>query len=155
VALESGTVKICYGRPSRRGRTIMGGLVPFGEPWRLGANEATAIHIPSAGAIAGVAVEPGWYSLYTVPGETEWSVVVNGEARRWGIPIDESVRARDVGSARIEAEAAGSLVEKLTIGFERREGDRADLVARWERTAIRIPVVLRPEPSAGPEAGGP
>lgn len=98
LVVGSDTITVCYARVARRGRPIMGGLVPYGEPWRLGANEATAIHVPFRGTIAGVAVEPGWYSLYAVPSEREWRIVVNAETQRWGIPINESVRARDVGS---------------------------------------------------------
>ncbi|MGH8223170.1 MAG: DUF2911 domain-containing protein, partial [Woeseiaceae bacterium] len=63
-------VKVCYGRPEARGREIMGGLVPWGAPWRLGANEATTIHLPFAAEIAGVRVEPGSYSLYAIPSDT-------------------------------------------------------------------------------------
>src|SRR6478672_13369820 len=64
VSMEGGTVKVCYGRPHQNGRAIMGKLVPYGEPWRAGADEATAIHVPFPARIAGVSVEPGWYSLY-------------------------------------------------------------------------------------------
>src|SRR2546429_6392819 len=63
VHLGGGTIKLCYGRPSARGRKVMGELVPFGQPWRLGANEATSIHLPFAAEIAGVRVEPGTYTL--------------------------------------------------------------------------------------------
>ena len=67
VALDGGTVKVCYGRPHVNGREIMGKLVPYGEPWRMGADEATAIYVPFRASIAGVKVEPGWYSIYVIP----------------------------------------------------------------------------------------
>ena len=71
-------VKVCYGRPSARGRTMIGGSgVPYGKLWRTGANEPTVIFTPVALDIAGVRVQPGKYSLYTVPGEKEWEVIVN------------------------------------------------------------------------------
>jgi len=63
VQLGGGTVKLCYGRPSARGRKVMGELVPFDQPWRLGANEATTIHLPFAAQLAGVRLEPGTYTL--------------------------------------------------------------------------------------------
>ena len=66
LALGGGEVKVCYGAPKKNGRQIAGGLIPFGEPWRIGANEATAIYMPARGTIAGVAVQPGWYTLYTI-----------------------------------------------------------------------------------------
>lgn len=143
VALDAGQVKVCYGRPRMRDREIMGGLVPFDEPWRTGANEATSIHMPAAGTIGGVAVEPGWYSLYTVPGADAWDVVVNGERERWGIPISGEVRAQDVGSATVPAEASGGQpVESLTISLARTSGSSADLVIEWETTRVSLPVAL-------------
>ena len=87
VALEEGHVRVCYSRPRKLGRPIMGRLVPYGEPWRFGANEATAIHVPTRATVAGVAVEPGWHSLIAIPGEREWRIVINRKARRWGVPI--------------------------------------------------------------------
>lgn len=143
VALDAGLVKVCYGRPQMRDREIMGALVPFDQPWRTGANEATSIHMPAAGTIGGVAVEPGWYSLYTVPGADAWDVVVNGERERWGIPIGEDVRAQDIGSATVEAEASdGAPVEALTISLDRTSGSSADLVIAWETTRVSLPVVI-------------
>ncbi len=145
VSLAGGTVQVCYGRPSRRGREIMGGLVPFGEPWRLGANEATTIRMPASGTIAGVEVQAGQYSLYAVPGEREWRIAVNGEPRRWGVPIDEGVRAKDVGSGIVSSMRLDSLVEQLTLRLEKTGPNAADLVVAWERTYLRVPLALRVE----------
>ncbi len=78
-------VKICYGRPSARGRRMIGGpSVPYGQLWRTGANEPTMIHTTTALSIAGVRVQPGSYSLYTVPGEEQWQIVVNRSISQWG-----------------------------------------------------------------------
>lgn len=143
VALDAGLVKVCYGRPQMRDREVMGALVPFDQPWRTGANEATSIHMPAGGTIAGIGVEPGWYSLYTVPGADAWEVVVNGERERWGIPIGEEVRARDVGSATVSAESSdGEPVESLTISLDRTSRASADLAIEWETTRVTFPVVI-------------
>lgn len=142
VALDEGTVKVCYGRPHKLGRPIMGRLVPYGEPWRLGANEATAIHMPSAGTIAGVAVEPGWYSLVAIPGEQRWLIVVNGTARRWGVPIDDEVRAADVGTGTVPAAESVGVVERFTLELLRAGPSEAELVVAWDRTRVRVPVTL-------------
>ena len=142
VALESGTVKVCYGSPSARGRDVMGGLVPFGETWRTGANEATTIRVPVAATIGDVEVEAGWYSIYTIPGESEWTVVINGSPERWGIPINGEVRATDVGSTVVAVEETEGEVESLTMRLDASGGDSADLVIAWERTRIRVPVTL-------------
>lgn len=146
VELEGGTVKVCYSRPRKLGRPVMGRLVPYGEPWRLGANEATAIHVPFRAEIAGVDVAPGWYSLYAVPGRETWDVVVNRERRRWGIPLDREVRGNDIGSGTVPVEQLSETVERLTIRLERASADTAEMVVSWERTRVRVPVVMRHRP---------
>lgn len=150
VALAGGTAKICYSQPRMLGRRIMGGLVPYGEAWRFGANEATALHVPVRATIAGVAVGPGWYSLMAVPGEQEWRIIVNREANRWGVPITETVRSADVGSGVVPAEEEVGSVELFTLDFVRTGPSSADLVAAWDRTRVRIPIVLLADPAARP-----
>lgn len=135
-----GTATLCYGRPSARGRTVMGELVPFGEPWRMGANEATVLHLPFAAQVGGVALEPGSYSLYAVPGEREWEIVVNGSAARWGVPISDEVRAQDVGSFTRPATDTDRMVETLTYVWESHGEGMGHLVMEWEDTRVEIPV---------------
>lgn len=142
VALDAGTVKVCYGSPSARGREVMGGLVPFGEAWRTGANEATTIRVPVAATIGDLDLPAGWYSIYTIPGESEWTVVVNGSPERWGIPISGEVRAADVGSTSVTSEETEGDVESLTMRLDATGANSADLVIAWERTRIRVPVTL-------------
>lgn len=139
--MEGGTVKVCYSRPRKLGRPIMGRLVPYGEPWRLGANEATALHLSFPATVAGVEVEPGSYSLYAVPGETSWRIVVNADARRWGIPIDEEVRQRDIGAGTVSVERLEDTVERLTIRLRRVGPERATMRIEWERTGVSVPIM--------------
>lgn len=143
IALDAGTVKVCYGRPQKRGRQIMGGLVPYGKTWRMGANEATAIHVPVKARIAGVDVEPGWYSLYAIPSETEWHIFVNRQAHRWGIPISDEVRSADVGSGTVPVREMPDAAETLTLHFQSTGASSANLVVQWDRTGVQIPVVLQ------------
>ncbi|HXF95049.1 MAG TPA: DUF2911 domain-containing protein [Gemmatimonadales bacterium] len=140
VTLDGQVVKLCYGRPSARGRRVMGELVPYGQPWRLGANEPTTIHFPFAVEIGGVRVEPGTYSLYAIPGESTWEIVVNRAVNRWGIPINDAVRREDVGSARVSAERLEQPVETLTLSFAPPDGGQTALVIEWERTRVRVPI---------------
>src|SRR5665647_2055836 len=140
VALEGGTVKVCYGRPHVNGREIMGKLVPYGEPWRLGADEATAIHVPFRASIAGVNVEPGWYSLYVIPSAKEWQVVVNSDAKRWGVDIDAKVRAKDVGTGTVPAERLARPAEILTISLTKDSPSKATMDIAWADTHVRVPV---------------
>lgn len=134
--------KLCYGRPSANGRKVIGELVPFGAPWRLGANEATALHLPVAGDIGGVAVEPGVYSIYVVPGEKEWEVFVNKQWERWGTPINEAVKAGDVGSFKRPVAPTATMVEQLTFTWASHGTDVGHLVMEWENTKVEIPVHL-------------
>ena len=143
VQLGTRTLKVCYGRPRKNDRQIMGGLVPFGAPWRMGANEATVIHMPSGGSIAGVPVQAGWYSLYTIPSEKEWQIVVNSATQRWGVPIDAAVREKDVGTGTVPAEVTSSPEEQLRMSFEKRGDKSVDLVVHWDLTRVRIPVTLK------------
>lgn len=137
VELMGATAKVCYGRPSANDREVMGGLVPFGEPWRTGANEATALHLTFPAEVAGIRVDPGSYAIYTVPGETEWEVVLASNYARWGIPIPgDDV----IGRATVSAESTDAHVETLTIGVDAASEMEAHLVIEWERTRIRIPV---------------
>ena len=135
--------KLCYGRPSARGRSIVGGRDPYGAPWRLGANEPTTLHLPFAARIGRVDVGPGSYSLYAIPGEASWTIVINGNTRRWGIPIGPDVRAADIGIFTAPVSRLSRHVETLEFTFER-GGERAgDLVFRWEHTMFRIPIARR------------
>jgi hypothetical protein len=132
---------VCYGRPSVLGRTIFGDLIPFGRLWRTGANEPTTIHLPVAARIAGVAVEPGSYSLYTVPGEKEWTIIVNRSVSQWGIEAQytEQIAAQEVGRAVLPAERTASPVETFSITANP-AANGAELVLEWENTRVRIPI---------------
>jgi len=136
--IDGATVKVCYGRPSAKGRAIMGGLVPFGEPWRLGANEPTRLTLPFAAVVAGVRVEAGTYSLYVVPQQAAWEVHVNRAVERWGIPIDSAVVMQDVGKGTVPVETLAQPVEQLTLSLA--TGATSELVVEWEKTRVRIPI---------------
>jgi len=132
---DGGEGLLCYGAPSARERVVMGELVPYGEVWRLGANEATALHLSAAATVGGVALGPGSYSLYATPGETEWEFHVNSEYDRWGIPIDAVVQSTEVGSFMVTPSATAGMVEMMT--FEQVDGA---LRFSWENTQVDIPL---------------
>ena len=131
---------LCYGRPSANGRVVMGELVPYGTPWRLGANEATVLHLPVAGTIGGVAVGAGSYSLYAVPGTTEWTFHVNTQVERWGIPINAEVMAGDVGTFTAPVAATASMVEQLTMNWDTHGEGMGHIVIEWENARVEVPV---------------
>ncbi|GMV07467.1 MAG: hypothetical protein AMXMBFR53_37420 [Gemmatimonadota bacterium] len=128
---------LCYGAPAANGRQVMGALVPYGEIWRLGANEPTTLHLTGPAQVGGVTLEPGSYSLYAVPGETEWTFYINSSYQRWGIPIGDDVRATEVGSFTAPVEATDGMVERLGIRFVPSEdGTMGDMFVEWENTRV-------------------
>lgn len=139
-------VKICYGRPSARGRTMIGGReVPYGKLWRTGANEPTMIHTQVPLSVAGIEIGPGSYSLYTIPGEGDWVVIVNSSITQWGHIAEYSskVKAQEMGSAEVHSERLDDHVETMTFSTEAGAGGATLLVLEWEHTRVSIPIVAR------------
>jgi hypothetical protein len=135
ISFEGGEGLLCYGSPSARDREIMGDLVPYGQPWRMGADEPTTIHLRAPASVGSVELEPGSYSLYAVPGEDEWEIFVNTDWQRWGIPINAEVRDSEIGSFTVTPEATDSFVESLTYAFA-----DGEIVMEWENTRLSFPV---------------
>ena len=124
-------VSITYGRPSVNERTIFGGLVSYNSVWRTGANESTAITFSDAVTIEGKKVEAGTYSLYTVPGEKEWTIIINSKLS-WGTQYDKS---KDVLRAKVKPEE-GRMVEQFMIYFEDITDSSAECVLHWDKTKV-------------------
>lgn len=133
---------LCYGAPSVRDRDIMGGLVPYGEPWRIGADEPTTLHLSARANVGGVALAPGSYSLYAIPGEREWQFFINTNWQRWGIPIDAAVRSTEIGSFTVVPQVLPEMVERLTYEFEEAAGGEpgGEILLEWASTMLRIPI---------------
>jgi len=139
-------VKICYGRPSLRGRTMVGGdAVPFGKVWRTGANETTKLMVTAPVAVGSIEVPAGMYALYTVPGETEWQVIVNKSYEQWGQEgsYTDEVRAQELGRVPAKVESLGTPVETFTIRAEAQADGSAHLVLEWQTTRVRVPVTAK------------
>lgn len=146
VAIGDGELLVCYGRPSARGRTMIGGeSVPYGQLWRTGANEPTIVHVDLPATIAGIDVQPGSYSLYTIPGESEWTVIVNAAIDQWGheSSYTPEIEAQEVGRGTVTAGTTGAHVEQFTITAQPDGENAASLILEWENTRVSIPVVAR------------
>jgi len=144
-------VKLCYGRPSSRGRVMLGGKnVPYGKLWRTGANEPTIFFAPVPLNIAGLQVPPGVYSLYTVPGPNEWEIIVNRSISQWGeeSQYTDEVKAQELGRAKVKSEKLSTPVETFTIRAEPAGSDAKALVLEWEKTRVRIPIAAEKEKSS-------
>jgi hypothetical protein len=137
------TVKLCYGRPSARGRKMIGAEnVPYGKLWRTGANEPTVLFTPVALDIAGVKVEPGKYSIYSVPGEKEWEIIVNRSTGQWGheSTYTKEVQAQEVGRGKAPVQKVSKPVETFTIVPHPAPGEVQHLYLDWETTRVVVPV---------------
>ena len=142
ITVDGRNAKICYGRPSARGRTMIGGeAVPYGRLWRTGANEPTTLHLPFAASVAGVELEPGSYTLYTMPGLEQWVVILNRSITQWGHEgrYTDQVRAQEVGRGMAPATRTDAPIETFTIRSEPAAGG-ASLILEWENTRVAIPV---------------
>ncbi|MEM7414043.1 MAG: DUF2911 domain-containing protein [Gemmatimonadota bacterium] len=132
---------LCYGAPSARGREIMGGLVVYGQPERIGANEPTTIHVAGPANIGGVSVDAGSYSIYAIPNADEWTFFVNSNWERWGVPINDEVRATEIGTFTATPEAIDEFVETLQYSFEPTDDSMGNVVLEWENTRVSFHVM--------------
>ncbi|MFN7942083.1 MAG: DUF2911 domain-containing protein [Thermoanaerobaculia bacterium] len=141
--LDDTHVKVCYGRPSLRGRKVIGGdVVPFGRLWRTGANEPTTIHVDGPIRLGGLALLPGSYSLYTIPQPGAWTVIVNRSIHQWGLESEytDAVQQREVGRFTVRAEPLDAPLETLAFRAVPSGDDGSDLLIEWESVRIRISV---------------
>lgn len=132
-------VSVEYSRPSVRERKIFGGLVPFGEVWRTGANAATKITFSTDVKLGGAAVPAGSYALFTIPGETEWTVILSKVVDdQWGSyaynPKDDQTRVK------VKSVAMAEPLETMTISLQDMRAGKANLVIAWEKTKVPIAI---------------
>jgi hypothetical protein len=129
-------VIIDYSRPSARGRTVMGGLVPYGAVWRTGANNATQLTTDAPLRIGSVRIEPGSYSLFTIPGPDAWDLIVNRQVGMSGLEHDP---AQDVGRVPLQPAATTSHTEQFTIHLTP-AASGALLRIMWGDADVSVPV---------------
>ncbi len=131
-------IKITYSQPHKHGRAIFGGLVPFGQVWRTGANEATELTVTRDIKINGLDLKAGTYSLYTIPEKSSWTIILNKDLGMWGAYNYNS--KMDVLRFEVPAVPVTEFVyEAFTILIDPRNS-RADLVLAWDRTKVIIPI---------------
>jgi hypothetical protein len=134
---EKAIARVIYSRPRKGERVVFGKLVPYGEVWRTGANEATEIKFYQDVTLGGKKVKAGTYSLFSIPGEKEWTLILNTDLDYWGAysynPKNDMVRVTAPAS-----QLAGS-VEHFTISFSGRGAKSATMKLAWEKTAVEVP----------------
>ncbi len=130
-------VTVAYSRPYMKGRKIMGGLVPFGTVWRTGANAATTLTTDVDLMIGDLNVPAGKYTIYTLPSENEWKLIINKQTGQWGTKYDES---QDLGRVTMKKSALSSPLEQFTISFEKTGANSATMKFDWETTSVSVDV---------------
>ena len=130
--IEGTKITIVYSRPSAKGRKVMGELVPFGQVWRTGANDATTIEFDKAVTIEGKSLAAGKYALFTIPGEKEWTIIFNKEPKQWG--AYKYKESDDVLRVNVKPGKA-DFTETFTIALEK-EG----MNLKWETTSVTVKI---------------
>ena len=133
--LRAKNVTVTYGRPYKKGRDIFGKLEPFGKVYRVGADEATTITFAKDGTFGGKAVKAGTYSLFAIPGEKQWTVILNSQPKQWGAYDYEKNKDKDVLKVDVPVMMLDAPVEQLTIAMPGK-----DLTIAWDKTKVAIPV---------------
>jgi hypothetical protein len=134
-------IQIKYSSPRMRGRKIMGGLVPFGEVWRTGADSATTMSTQANLQIGDLKVPKGNYTIYTIPKANEWTLIVSKEIGQWGTEYHPNM---DLGRTKMSVKALPVPVENFKLEVTSQGGNNGLLTMTWEKTQASIPVTVMP-----------
>jgi len=132
---EAPVARVIYSRPHRQGRKIFGGLLKYGEHWRLGANEATEIELFQPLRVQDKTVAKGRYILYCVPTQTNWTIIFNTNTYTWGLRQEPK---KDAYSFTVPIQKTAAPVENFTMVFKG-VGSQGNLVIAWDDTEARLP----------------
>jgi len=128
--------RVVYSRPHLQGRTLFKDILKYGEPWRLGANEATEIDLYTDATIQGKKIKAGRYVLYCIPEQDKWTIVLNSNIDSWGLHPDAS---KDIARFVIPSTQTQNTIEFFTIIFQK-TATGADLLMAWDNVEARLPV---------------
>jgi hypothetical protein len=128
--------RVIYSRPHLNGRKLFTDILKYGEPWRLGANEATEIQFFTEVTIQGKKIKPGRYILYSVPGEKNWAIILNSNLDTWGLHPDTS---KDLFRFEAAVNKVDHHTEYFTMVFEKAPRG-ANLLMAWDDYEIKLPI---------------
>src|SRR5690348_10030543 len=137
-ALADGkTVTVDYSSPRAKGRKVFGGLVPYGEVWRAGANEATTFVTTTDLMVGGTHVPAGSYTIFVIPNKDKWALVISKKTGEWGIPYPGA--SEDLARIDMKASTLPSAVENFTIAFDK-AANGCTLHMDWETTRASVDI---------------
>ena len=143
-AFSTSFVELNYSRPSLKSRTAFGGLVPYDQVWRTGANTVTKIRFGEAVTLGGQPVPAGTYALLTIPGKANWTIILNRDTAQWG--AYEYKQSLDVLRVSAKAAKLPTPQESMSLSLENLRPAAADLTLAWERTQVSLPLTANPDP---------
>jgi hypothetical protein len=132
------TIKTAYSSPRMKGRKIYGDLVPFGEVWRTGANEATTFVTSGDVVIGGKTVPAGSYTLFTVPNAEKWALIINKKTGEWGIPY--KYESDELARVEMKVSKLPSTVEDFTISYSKTGTGGCDMRIDWDTTRASVDI---------------
>ena len=145
-------LEVIYNRPYKKDRIIFGNLVPYGEVWRTGANEATTFYSNEDLLADGSFLKAGTYTLWTIPMKDSWKVIFNSKMYPWGINLDKKASrdpAFDVLTLEIPVTQPDIILEQFSIYFEK-ANDLVFLKLAWDQTLVAIPLIIAKEAQIAP-----
>jgi hypothetical protein len=135
-----GKLELTYSRPSIKGRQLFkenSELAPLGKVWRTGANSATKLKVTDPIAMGGKAVDTGSYAIFTIPGKSEWTIIINKDSKNWGTNYAEQ---DDIFRFTVPAMKMKESVEVFTMQFANVKNESCELHLMWGNTAVSIPI---------------
>jgi hypothetical protein len=141
VSIAGKQITVDYYAPSMHGRKIMGGLVPFGEVWCPGANVATGLTTQADLQIGTLKLPKGTWSIWAIPGEKEWTLIVNKQSGQHHLDYESS---QDIGRTKMTVKTLASPVETFRIELSSNGGNKGTLALIWETTEASIPITVLP-----------
>ncbi|MFZ0489791.1 MAG: DUF2911 domain-containing protein [Salegentibacter sp.] len=130
--------RVIYSRPQKRDREVFGKLVPYGEVWRTGANEATELTLYKDMTVADKLIKAGNYTLYTIPKEKEWTIILNKKTNTWG--AYEYAQEQDIARITVPVRKVDNSIEALSMAFEPMpDGSGANLLIGWDDRYVKVP----------------
>jgi len=131
------TIHVDYSSPRMRGRKIFGDLVPYGEVWRAGANEATTFVLGAAVIVGGKEVPAGSYTLFAIPNADHWTLIISKQTGEWGIPYPGE--QDDLARVPMKVSKLASPAENFTIAFDQ-DGASCTMRLEWETTRASVQI---------------
>lgn len=139
-AATSPLIRVIYSRPQKDNRNIFGELIEYNKVWRLGANEATEIEFFKDATVAGKKITKGRYTLYAIPSETKWTIILNKDTDTWGaFAYDQK---KDLLRTDVPVETATSPVETFSMGFNKTDKG-ASLFIAWDKVNVSLPIEIK------------